>query len=162
MVALTEIEKCAGRWFRDGAESVFAAAWALFPASAECSPQVRFFRHECPAVKGRTRAVRLEDMTLTSPEIWVYWNGTALEAVSPQQAQQRLADGVVVEYEQVLAGKFSFTWKQGKCRHCGLSVISREGVLKDVRAAPKIEQGDLAIPGVWPGGIQAATREMGL
>jgi hypothetical protein len=160
---LTEVEKCAGREFRKRAEVVLEVAWADFPDCTPCSAQVSFFRHECPAVKGRTRAVQLKDMTLISPEIWVCWNEGVLVAIGGvPEAQQRLADGIVDEYEQVLAGKFSFTWKQGKCSHCQLPVMSREGVLKDNRATVKIEQGDLAIPGAWPGGFPALRRESGL
>jgi hypothetical protein len=159
-MALTEVEKCAGRLFRGMAEQVLAVAWTDFPDCAPCSPQVSFFRHECSAAKGRTRAVLLRDMTLVSPEIWVSWENDKLMCRSPREAQQRMEEGVVAEYETVLAGKFEFTWKQGKCGRCQLTVLSREGVLKDARPAFKIKQGDLAAyGGSGNGGIDSFKRE---
>lgn len=161
-MGLTAVEKVAGRRFRTEAQAVLAAALLDFPESVPCSGQIRFFRHECPTVKGRTRAVRLDDMTLLSPEIWVGCGEDAGEAqaFTPVEAAQRLEAGMVAEYEQVLAGKFSFTWKAGKCGHCGMMVTSREGVLKDVRLAPKIRQDNLSDPVGNPGGIEALKREV--
>jgi hypothetical protein len=160
-MALTPVDKCAGRRFRADAEFALAEAWLMFPKAVPCSAQVRFFRHECPVVKGRTRAIRLDDRTLTSPEIWVCWTGSELEAISQSEAQQRLADGIVAEYEQVLAGKFSFTWKAGRCGHCELTAMSREGVLEDARPVQADAQGDLASSVGWPGGLPSLKREVG-
>jgi hypothetical protein len=145
-MALSKAEKCAGRMFREGAEWLLAIAWQGSPDSMPCSAQVSFFRHECPKVEGRTRAIRLEDVTVASPEIWVCWNEDTeeLEALTPQDAQSRLDGGAVVEYEQILAGKFAFTWKQGKCGRCGAVAMSREGVLSDARPGPKLRQADLS------------------
>jgi hypothetical protein len=163
-MGLSVIEKRAGRAFREGAQLALAVAWADFPDSAPCSAQVSFFRHECPVVKGRTRAIRLDDVTLASPEIWVCWNegGLALEALFPSEAQQRLDSGIVAEYEVILAGKFSFTYKSGKCGHCGMTAMSREGVLKDARPGGKIRQDDLGQSSSLPNDIEMIKREAGL
>jgi hypothetical protein len=162
MMALTAIEKCAGKMFRAGAESLLAEAWRIAPDSAPCSEKVAFFRHPCKQVKGRTRAIRLEDVTVTSPEIWVCWTDDVLEALTPAQAQLRLEIGEVAEYEQVLAGKFTFTWKRGRCGHCNLRAMSREGELKDMRPGRKIAQDDAGGPAPWPTDIASLKREVGL
>ncbi len=163
-MALTAVEKCAGRLFRVKAEWALGAALLDFPDSAPCSAQVSFFRHPCEAVKGRTRAIRLADVTITSPEIWVCWDEDAgeLRALTPQEAQERLDDGAVAEYETILAGKFSFTWKRGKCGHCDLIALSREGVFADARPAGKVRQGDLGQEGAWPADLATLKREVGL
>jgi len=160
---LNAVEKCAGRKFRAGADTVLAASLLDFPDSAPCSVRARFYRHECSAVKGRTRAIRLDDRMLASPEIWVTAGEDGnLEALFQDEAQRRLELGAVAEYQQVLAGKFTFTWKHGKCGHCGLAAISREGVLADARPATVVHQDDLASPAVPAGGIKALKREVGM
>jgi hypothetical protein len=163
-VALTAVEKCAGKLFREGAMRVLDHAWDDSPDSMPCSEKISFFRHPCVAVKGRTRAIQLKDMTLTSPEIWVCWNEVdeMFEALTPVQAQQRLETGEVAEYEQVLAGKFTFTWKRGECGHCHQVAMSRAGELRDVRPTNKIQQGDLGQQPPGPPSIAALNREVGL
>jgi hypothetical protein len=164
MMALSVVEKCAGRRFREGAELLLAAAWTDWPDSMPCSEKISFFRHPCEAVKGRTRAIRLEDMVVSSPEIWVCWDegSEVLEAMAPETAQGRLDAGVVAEYEQILAGKFTFTWKQGKCGHCHRMALSREGELKDARPGAKLTQGDLGSPASLPIDVTVFKREVGL
>lgn len=161
---LSPVEKCAGRFFRDQAEMNMAAALLDFPDSAPCSAQVAFYRHPCKMVKGRTRAIQLKDMMLISPEIWVCWHDDteSYEALSAVEAQVRLNAGVVAEYETVLAGKFTYAWKQGKCGHCDLIAISREGVFKDARPAAKLPQNDLQVQPAWPKDLAALKREVGL
>lgn len=161
-MALTVVEKCAGRLFRERAEHILGIAWLDAPDSMPCSEKISFFRHPCVAVKGRTRAINLKDMTFTSPEIWVCWNETEteLQAMTPAEAQKRLEAGEVAEYEQILAGKFTYTWKRGECGHCHQVAMSRVGELKDARPAAKIRQADLA-PNIDPGVI-VVKREAGL
>lgn len=140
---LTALEKAAGRHFRGAAEQVLAVSLLDHPDSAPCSYRVKFFRHEC-AVEGRTRSVRLEDMTLTSPEMLVSIRGGELAVIEAALAERLVSYGMPVEYEVILAGKFSFSWKYGECGRCGLTVMSREGVLKDERPRqPEKVQRDL-------------------
>jgi hypothetical protein len=146
-MGLTQTDRAAGAQFKFRAQHALDCLWVENRAAAQCSPQVRFYRHECPAVDGRTRSVRLEDRTYTSPEMWVDWNKGNPQVYSEAQANERLARGMVAEYETVLAGRFAFTWKTGECKHCHLTVMSREGVLKDLRPAvrDKDKAGDLAV-----------------
>lgn len=144
-MALNQVEKCAGRMFRSAAEEVLAAALMDFPDSAPCSAQAEYFRHGCNR-GGRTRSVHLEDITLTSPELWVTWaDGGGLRVISRAEAETRVAGGEAVEFETVLAGKFSFTWKKGSCPSCHLTAISREGVFRDARPLGSSRQDDLAV-----------------
>ncbi len=143
-MTLNRFEKVAGRSFRAGAEALLATSLLENPDSAACSPHVLFFRHECSAVRGRTRAIQLEDVILTSPELWVTWDGDSLMAISRQEATDLATGGQPVETEIILAGKFTFTWKRGKCAKCGLEVMSREGAFKDARPGKKWSQEDLA------------------
>jgi hypothetical protein len=163
-MALTVVEKCAGKRFRESAELLLGTAWSDSPDSMPCSEKISFFRHPCPEVQGRTRAIRLEDMTVTSPEIWVCWNEDSeeLEALTPGEAQKRLDTGVVAEYEQILAGKFSYTWKRGKCGHCHQVAMSRAGELKDARRSVKETQTDLGAQASQPIDITVFNREVGL
>lgn len=157
-MALSEFEKTAGRSFRKSARQALNAVRAEHPDAAPTSESVRYYRHECSAVKGRTRAILLEDRTLTSPEIWVTWTGTQLRVISQEEAQQIVRRGDPLEFETVLAGKFSYTWKYGKCHSCYLEVLSRDGVFKDARPLPAMQQEDLAI---FTGGMEnRATRAM--
>lgn len=143
-MTLNRFEKVAGRSFRDGAEALLAISLLENPDSAACSPHVAFFRHECSAVRGRTRAIALEDVTLTSPEIWVTWDGDALTVISKEEALCLAVEGQPVETEIILAGKFTFTWKRGKCARCALEVMSREGSFRDARPGKARTQEDLA------------------
>lgn len=142
-MALTAIEKCAGKAFRDGSEALLVAAVADHPYSAPCSALAEYYRHECVR-EGRTRSVRLADISLTSPELWVTWDGDGLRVIGRDEAEQLVADGEPVEFEAVLAGKFSFTWKMGSCNLCHLTAISREGVFRDARPLLSARQDDLA------------------
>jgi hypothetical protein len=151
-MTLTNVEKTAGRWFRDRAEMALATALADFPDSAPCSALARFYRHECAKQEGRTRSIPLNAVTLHSPEIWVTWHAgddtapasPAWVVISREDAEDLVAAGDPVEVEQVLAEKFNFTWTQGLCAKCGQRVLSREGVLRDARPGKASPPGDLA------------------
>jgi hypothetical protein len=105
---------------------------------------VQFYRHECPEQQGRTRSFPLKDLTYTSPELWVTWADGEMRVISPQEAEDLVAAGEVVEFETVLAGQFSFTWKQGECRFCHLVAVSTDSILKDARPLKAALSGDLA------------------
>jgi hypothetical protein len=143
-MALTAVEKCAGKWFRDQAAKELEQERRAGGESAACSPQVRYFRHECPRQEGRTRSISLGETVLTSPETWVTWKGDALGVISREEAERLVAADTPVEFETVLAGKFSFTFKTGRCPKCRLQVVSAEGVLRDARPVLSSQQGDLA------------------
>lgn len=170
-MTLTFIEKTAGREFRDKARYALAAALLDCPGSAPCDPLARFYRHECPEQEGRTRSIQLSPVTITSPEIWVTWvkkpgEGQAegsWTAISQEEAANLVSLGKAVEAEQVLAGKFSFTWKKGRCARCGMTVISREGILRDARPVRAEVQGDALVIVQQPGRHQvnrAVLREL--
>lgn len=122
---------------------LLAAAWGDFPDSAPCSAQVKFYRHECAMSAGRTRSVPLQDVKVTSQEVLVNWNKGDPRILTRPEAEE-LATRQAVELDVVLAGKFSFTWKNGKCGKCGLTVMSREGVFRDARPREGLTQDDLA------------------
>ena len=143
-MTLNRFEKAAGKSFRAEATRDLALSLASFPDSVPCSPYVSYFRHECPAVKGRTRSVILEDITLASPQILVTWGGEDYEVISADEAEAAVAAGHPVEAEVILAGKFTFSWVRGKCGKCGLVVMSREGVFRDARPDKGEAQADLA------------------
>lgn len=143
-MGLSRIEKCAGRWFRGEAEKLLAASLIDFPDSAPCSPHVYRYRHPCPEVAGRTRSIALQDVIVSSPEIWVSWNGDDVQVITRGEAEALVAAGTAVEFETVLAGKFEFTWKNGRCDKCGLRAISREGEFSDARPVHGMQQEDLA------------------
>jgi hypothetical protein len=117
---------------------------ADFADCAPCSAHVQFYRHECSRQLGRTRSIQLKDMTYTSPELWVTWHDDELTVITRDAAEFLVSKGEPVEFEAVLAGKFSFTWKTGVCAKCGLLAAS-EGVFRDARPQPVTKQGDLAV-----------------
>jgi hypothetical protein len=153
-MTLTSVEKTAGRWFSDKAKNALAVALADFPDSAPCSGLAKFYRHECPKQEGRTRSIQLTPVSLRSPEIWVAWVSQSpvipgvptgsWSVISREEAEDLVAAGDPVEVEQVLAGKFNFTWKRGQCPKCKLMVLSREGILRDSRPGKAQPPGDLA------------------
>lgn len=143
-MALNRFEKVAGRAFRDHARKLLAISWEDFPDAAPCSARVRFYRHECSAVSGRTRSIALQECVVTSQEILVTWDGDRLLVLSAAEAESLVASGKPVETEVILAGKFTFTWKHGMCDRCRLMVLSREGSFRDARPRPALTQDDLA------------------
>jgi hypothetical protein len=140
-MALTNFEKCAGKWWRDVKAEPFRLARA--DGCAPCSPRVAFYRHECAEQEGRTRSIALGQEGFRSPEIWVTWSGDDLKVIGRDEAEELVAKGEPVEFEVILAGKFSYDWKTGECPRCHLKVIS-EGVFKDARPLPAARQDDLA------------------
>lgn len=69
------------------------------PEAAPCDPHIREYRHDCPARGGVSWPLRLKEHVRESPG-----------------------------YEDVPAGRFTFTWVDGRCT-CGLVVRSRTGRL---------------------------------
>lgn len=138
-MALTAFEKCAGKWWRAQAEQMRLAITA---GAVPCSPYVAFYRHECPEQEGRTRSIALDEEGFDSPEIWVTWM-EGLAVISQQDAEALVASGIAVEVEQILAGKFRYTWKKGECPKC-LAHVASEGVFRDARPLPNGRQDDLA------------------
>jgi len=143
-VSLNRFEKVAGRLFREEARKSLAISLAESPEYAPCDPTISFFRHDCEAEEGRTRSIQLFDVTLCSPELWVTWSGEELFVIAQDRAASLVAEGTPVEAEVILAGKFSFTWKRGTCRNCGLVAISPDGLFRDARPRKGLSQDDLA------------------
>lgn len=144
-MGLTQVEKTAGRWFRASAQAMLEQSWAAAPEAAPTSSYVRFYRHNCEAVKGRTRAVTLDEVKVVSPEIWVTLGDEGeLKVISREDAEAVVAGGDPLEFEAVLAGKFEYVWRTGECGHCHLQVLSGEGILNDARPLRGPRQDDLA------------------
>jgi hypothetical protein len=155
-VALTAVEKAAGRMFREAARLQLGSPAAPGgPSAAECPAVVSVWRHVCPAQEGRTRPVQLHREEWLNPEIWVTWGGSAFadnplnvtgwKAMWQYEAEDLMRRGIVAEYVTIQPGRFSFTWVHGACRKCEMAVRSRDGIFaervkKMVQRGPGVEK----------------------
>lgn len=155
-MGLTVVERYARDLFRDTAQARLASPDAPGGDSAiDCPSVLSVWRHECPLQEGRTRPIRLDSVRWINPEIWVAWsfnrteqidraiaeqwdkhalqalileNGH-FEALWPAEAERRMQAGTVAEYEVIIGGRFSFSWRHGQCRKCHMHIRSRDGLL---------------------------------
>jgi hypothetical protein len=100
-VPLTQAERAAGRKFLSGQAAVLASVSEQWPPDARCSPYgPPWFRHDCPRGRAGTTALHLGEVNSGSPA-----------------------------FGDVPAGRFVFTYLEGRCRACGYAVRSGSGYL---------------------------------
>jgi hypothetical protein len=122
---LSDVEKRAGRAFRDARQAVLDARNEQDPPGVFVLPLWRVVRHECPAAGGASTGVILREACEPSPEYWACYCG-AVAPLSPEVFPHEDCDGGKVI---AVAGQFAFIWKEGKCSGagCGLAARTRRG-----------------------------------
>ncbi len=110
-MALTEIEKVAGRMFRDQAQARLTAVNEKDPATYDVPFFIALFRHRCPGNNGKSMAIDLKEQYLQSP-------------IYPEQ--------------DVPAGRFGYIYREGRCRACGQTARSRSGRIVDGWERPPV------------------------
>jgi hypothetical protein len=103
-VALTAVEKAAGKRFRVQAELHLELRNTNDPPTYEVPFFLGIYRHLCSARSGRSTGMELREQYLLSP-------------IYPE--------------ENVPAGRFGFVFREGRCRACGQTARSRVGRIVD-------------------------------
>lgn len=104
---LSPQEKAAGRRFRDTAQADLEASLRSNPPTFLVPGVIAAYRHDCPGRAGRTLALELREVYVSSP------------------AYPDLA---------VPAGRFAFTYRVGRCIRCGATARCETGRLVVHRA----------------------------
>jgi len=123
-MALTKLEKAAGRAFRES----WAARLAAKSAAAPCMEFIREYRHACPKRDGVSVAIALREHYETSPKYWVCYCSTVLE--HPH-------DDCQGGKEVTPAGFFAFIWLDGRCPHCRQRVRSEGRLVLAAERGPQ-------------------------
>lgn len=110
-MGLTDLEKKAGRRFRDDCSARLLAVNETSPATFEVPFFLGVYRHLCPSRNGRSTGLELKEQ---------YW-------ISP-----------IYPEESVPAGRFGYLFREGRCRACGQSARSQVGRLVDGWVRPPI------------------------
>ena len=108
-MTLSTEEKAAGRVFRDEMQAALLRSHTADPPDHTVPNFLSLYRHSCPARQGRSTALELKEVYVSSPS-----------------------------YPDVPAGRFGFIYKQGVCRGCGQTARSRAGRLVDAYERPPI------------------------
>lgn len=103
-MALTDVEKQAGRQFRDDCNAWLGAFNETSPPTYDVPFFLGIYRHLCSARSSRSTGMELKEQYLLSP-------------IYPE--------------ENVPAGRFGFIYRDGRCRACGQTARSRVGRIVD-------------------------------
>jgi hypothetical protein len=123
-MALTELQKKAGRVFVAACQAELDALNAAAPPGGRADPRHRVDRHPCP-VRGDSFGVVLRETYWTSPLYWACYCGV-IEPFAAYAFPHRDCDG---GREAAPEGLLGWIWKQGRCSDCGLVLRSSAGRL---------------------------------
>lgn len=136
-MSLSAPEKAAGRRFRDDAQAQLLASLVADPPTHRVPNFLGLFRHNCQARAGRSTALQLAEIYLTSPAYHVYDDGSQCLALPAETTERpQWTDAAVAVH--IPAGRFGFIFKQGRCPGCGHSARSPAGRLTDAWQRPPI------------------------
>lgn len=122
-MSLSDLEKKAGRTFRDARQSVLDDLNAAFPSGGEADPLHRTVRHACPGQGGASIGIELTEHREASPLYWVCYCSRVAEYIQYVFPHEDCQGGVPAAE----AGLLSFVWKDGRCPDCGLVLRSSRG-----------------------------------
>ncbi len=110
-MTLTTAERSAGRIFRDHRQQQLTSLNDKSPPDYRVPTQIALYRHLCAARQMRSTALELKEIYVPSP-------------IYPEHG--------------VAAGRFGFTYREGRCRGCGQVARSGEGRLVDGPKRPPL------------------------
>lgn len=122
-MALTDLEKAAGRSFRDSWQHVLDALNRDRRAAGAASPLLRVVRHQCPKQAGRSVGITLAEHYHLSEE----YLACSCGRVGLRSAEFPHADCAGAVSIAAAAGLFCFIWKDGRCPECGTVLRSVTG-----------------------------------
>lgn len=108
---LTAQEKQAGRRFRDVEQALLDRRFETDPPTYTVNGLIAVYRHPCPARGGVSSMLELREIYLHSPPY-----------TDPE----------------VPAGRFGFIYREGSCRQCGHTALSRIGRIVDAGERPPL------------------------
>jgi hypothetical protein len=123
-MTLTTAEKLAGRAFRAERQAALDALNEASPPGEYVLVFWRVVRHACKAVGGASIGISLRAHCVASPEYQVCYCG-AVGATDWHFPHDDCDGGKVIAAD----GRFTWTWKEGKCSGCGQAVRTRTGRL---------------------------------
>jgi hypothetical protein len=140
-MSLSPEEKAAGRRFRDQAQATLLASFDSDPPDHTVPNFLALYRHSCPARQGRSTALELKEIYVSSPAYDVITlSGSVLhvaESTDPMLPETCRHEGVVITF--VPASRFGFIYRDGVCRSCRQTARSRAGRLIDAWERPPIQ-----------------------
>jgi hypothetical protein len=110
-VGLTDVEKHAGRLFRNVVELYLSNLNLVDPPDFSPPHFLALLRHLCPARNDRSTAIELHERYMASP---------------------------IYPVEGVPAGRFGFIFREGECRGCGRTARSGSGRIVDGWVRPPL------------------------
>lgn len=138
---LTDLEKLAGRWFRDRSQRALEESHRLDPPTFTPLPWLRHYRHNCALRQGRSTSMELKENYKPSPELWVcYCSAIGELGVSDTESSHKCGfpheccQGGKVAADE---GRFAFIFKEGRCG-CGATARSKAGRLVDAHERPPL------------------------
>lgn len=123
-MTLTDLEKQAGRRFRDTRQAVLDELNRGYPAEGLADPLLRVVRHQCPARRGASTGIALREHYETSAEYWVCYCGVIAPKGEFRVFPHDDCDGGKLVAAE---GLFCFIWKDGRCPDCQLVLRSVTG-----------------------------------
>jgi hypothetical protein len=133
-VPLSDVEKQAGRAFRDARQAALNTRNAADPPGVFVMTFWRVVRHECPAANGASTGITLREVCEPSPEYRACYCGR-VEATVPGTFPHWDCDGSKVVAS---AGQFAFICKEGKCSGAGCGLVARTRRGRFVIAADRL------------------------
>lgn len=122
-MSLIEVEKAAGRLFRDGQVTALSLLNQVSPPDLAAICEHRYIRHDCRARGGVSFALELREHWVSSPEYMVCYCGR-VDVRSEEFPHWDCAGATGVAAAE---GRFGFYWKWGRCAGCEVYARSSEG-----------------------------------
>ena len=124
---LTHAERSAGKWWRAQRDAELKRLNAEEPVNEHPPPYVRHIRHLCPGIAGRSVSFDYAEVYVTSPALMVS-NKLKVQVLDQELAENsppRKVDAVI------LAGRFGYVYREGRCAGCGHTARSLTGRVVD-------------------------------
>lgn len=141
-MALSQVQKRAGREFRAARQAALDELNAEQPPGQLVLAVWRVVRHPCPDADGASTGIVMREHREASPEYWVCYCST-VEPLVPYFFPHKDCDGGKMVTAE---GQFTFLWKEGHCSGCGL-VLRSAGGLTRVSDSPSRDRQASAHPG---------------
>jgi hypothetical protein len=123
-MALTSLEKHAGRIFAAARQAALDALNESSPPAGFVLPVWRVVRHPCP-VRGLSIGIELREHYQASPLYKVCCCGVVAEVTAPEGDFPHWDCGA--NSVALAEGLLAWIWKDGRCPDCGLVLRSRRG-----------------------------------
>ena len=138
---LTDLEKHAGRRWRERSQAALEKSHEDDPPTFVPPPWLRHYRHNCELRGGRSTSMELKEKYVLSPELWVCYCSAVGELEKDYSPD---AHGCGFPHDDcdggkvaAVKGRFAFIFKEGRCG-CGATARSRAGRLVDAYERPPL------------------------